>query len=136
MDTLIGGGALLVGQQLQSNNGRYVLPMQNDGNLVLYAGPTAVWATNTWSLPVSLRPNHAIMQNDGNFVLYSPANNPAWASGTDGHPGSRIVLQDDRNLVIYDLNSQPLPVGVQYLDPHAVTCCADNGVQKRTGRMG
>jgi hypothetical protein len=108
MDTLIGGGALGIGQQLQSNNGRYVLVMQNDGNLVLYAGPTVVWATNTWSLPIWLRPNRAVMQDDGNFVLYSPANNPAWASGTHDHPGSRIWLQDDRNLVIYDPNSRPL----------------------------
>jgi hypothetical protein len=99
------GQSLAVGDVLRSPNGQYGLFMQADGNLVLYSGvpsvSTAVWATNTWSVPSTFRPNRADMQADGNFVLYNNTNFPAWASGTDGNPGARLVMQDDRNLVIY-----------------------------------
>jgi hypothetical protein len=98
---LAAGQSLAVGDTLRSANGLYGLFMQGDGNLVLYSGARALWATDTWTLPSSLRPNRAEMQGDGNFVLYSNANFASWASGTDGNPGARLVLQDDQNLVIY-----------------------------------
>src|SRR5918993_5681408 len=109
MNTLTPGGSLSVNQELRSNNGLYVLIRQGDGNLVLYEGVRtpplkAVWSTNTWNLPPERRPNRAAMQQDGNFVLYSTTG-AEWASGTWTFPGSRLVLQDDRNLVIYDPNN-------------------------------
>lgn len=109
MNTLEPGGRLGVGQELRSDNGLYVLTMQGDGNLVLYEGIAsppwrAVWATDTWNLPPLRRPIRADMQQDGNFVLYSEIG-PEWASSTHTFPGSRLVLQDDRNLVIYDSNN-------------------------------
>ncbi len=111
-DTLNPGQSLGIGQQLQSNNGKYILVMQADGNLVQYEGmpsaPRAVWATNTWTLPATARPVRADMQQDGNFVLYNSTNNPAWSTDTWNHPGAKLVLQDDRNLVIYDPNNRPL----------------------------
>ena len=71
MDTLYGGDGLRHGQQLRSNNGRYTLVMQHDGNLVLYEpGGNAVLDTGTWSLPPPRKPVRAEMQHDGNFVLY------------------------------------------------------------------
>jgi len=48
------------------------------------------------------------MQQDGNFVLYSAINNPVWATGTHGNPGSRLDLQDDAHLVIYAPDGRPL----------------------------
>jgi hypothetical protein len=40
------------------------------------------------------------MQADGNFVLNGPAG-PIWATHTEGHPGSYLVVQNDGNVVIY-----------------------------------
>jgi len=93
-------------------NGRYILVMQFDGDLVLYEGvqsrDQAIWATNTSDIAPSLRPNRAEMDNDGSFVLYNNLNAPVWASGTEGHPGSTLVVQDDANVVIYDSSNDPL----------------------------
>jgi microsomal dipeptidase-like Zn-dependent dipeptidase len=121
MDTLRAGETLEIDQELRSANGRHVLLMQTDGNLVLYDGDpsieSAVWATDTWALPDESRPVRADMQTDGNFVLYSAADIPAWATGTDGHPGARLVLQDDRNLVVYGPDDQPLWASNTWIPP-------------------
>ena len=42
-----------------------------------------------------------VMQTDGNLVLYE-FSAPRWRSGTEGHPGARLEVQQDGNLVIYD----------------------------------
>src|SRR4051794_11156322 len=114
-DTLVAGSSLAVGQELQSNSGRYRAIMQGDGNFVLYENPsnTAVWSTDTWR-PVGplMQPVSAAMQTDGNFVLYSPVNFPAWSTGTGGSGGDRLVLQNDRNLAIYP------PAGVPVWESH------------------
>ncbi len=47
------------------------------------------------------------MQHDGNLVLYTQSR-VLWASGTAGHPGARLVLQGDGNLVVYDANGTAL----------------------------
>jgi hypothetical protein len=110
--TLNPGESLGPNQELRSNNGRYYLVMQSDGNLVLYEGAasTAIarWDTGTWGLDPDFQPVRADMQQDGNFVLYSATGDPVWATGTDGYGGSRLVMQDDRNLVIYDPANRPL----------------------------
>ncbi len=95
-DTLQRGDKLEVGQSLTSNNGAYRLVLQEDGNLVLYAGEQSVWATATDGQDV----RRAEVQSDGNFVLYTP-DKPVWASQTAGADNVRLVLQDDRNLVLY-----------------------------------
>ncbi len=95
-DTLQKGEKLEVGQSLTSNNGAYRLVLQDDGNLVLYAGEQSVWATATNGQDVQ----RAEVQEDGNFVLYT-ADKPVWHSDTQGAENVRLVLQDDRNLVLY-----------------------------------
>jgi hypothetical protein len=56
-DRIVDNGALSVNQFLQSDNARYRLYMQGDGNLVLYYEPNghALWASNTVGLRLSSR---------------------------------------------------------------------------------
>jgi|GEM_PF-3043748 len=108
------------------------LSLQTDGNLVLYAwGGRAKWASNT----VGAWHPHLFMQNDGNLILIDQSGRAVWDTGTwrrtTNHPvqaflGSamgvnsilqtgqallspngryEMVLQDDSNLVVYDLYS-------------------------------
>lgn len=106
MDVLRAGESLGIDQKLTSRNGKYTLIMQGDGNLVLYTESNApVWATRTQGKGAV----RASLQDDGNLVLYTKqqeswfhkdAPAPVWASHTSGE-NVTLVLQDDRNLVIY-----------------------------------
>jgi hypothetical protein len=90
---------------LTSQDGRFTLVMQGDGNLVLYRhGGNARWATNTDGRIVS----RAIMQGDGNFVMYGPGGAYIWDTATDGHPGAYMTIQNDGNVVIYETNGNPI----------------------------
>jgi hypothetical protein len=94
VSTLYAGQELTAGQQLWSSNGEYEVVMQGDGNLVLYQGGTALWATYTSG------DNHVIMQGDGNLVVYSANGVAQWNSGTSG-ANFYVVIQVDSNFVIY-----------------------------------
>ena len=102
--TLTANHELTSGQSLTSCNGDYTLTMQGDGNLVLYQGSTALWASNT----AGTAADEAIMQGDGNFVVYTSAGTPLWASGTAGNPGADLVVQNDGNVVVYSAGGAAL----------------------------
>jgi len=100
---------LFTNQMLTSINGEYVLILQTDGNMVLYAkvhhedGSVILdpaWATET----IGENAWYAVMQEDGNFVLHDWAGVALWQSYTDGKPGSFLQLQDDGNLVINEIS--------------------------------
>lgn len=48
----------------------------------------------------------AILQTDGDFVLYG-AENPLWSTNT-AERGSRVVMQHDGNLVLFDAQNNPV----------------------------
>lgn len=100
-DTLVAGNGLSASQRLMSNNGAYVLNLQEDGNVVLTDNGIAVWESKT----SGHRPGCAVVQSDGNFAVYDRDGNAVWNSGTKGRDNVRLVLQDDRNLVLYSGNS-------------------------------
>jgi hypothetical protein len=105
------------GAPLDSDDGRFGLFFQNDGNVVVYYKPTwrPLWSTGTPSVDIV----QVEMQADGNFVLYRPGRNAYWASGTAGHSGATLQMQNDSNLVIYDSNHTPLwAIGIR--DPALV----------------
>ena len=97
---------LLPGGSVRSNNGRYLLAYQTDGNLVLYddSNNTALWASHT----AGLSPGLAVMQTDGNFVVYDNRSVAVWSSGTPDNPNAYLAIQDDGALVIYTENQQPI----------------------------
>ncbi|MDN3354429.1 hypothetical protein [Actinomadura sp. DC4] len=103
-DTIIRPTATLHRNQAwTSGNGRTILRLQQDGNLVLYKDGRAAWqAPNAWSRGVT-----AVFQQDGNFVVYNGGGGPVWASGT-WHKGDYLAVQDDGNLVIYNGNHRPV----------------------------
>ena len=47
------------------------------------------------------------LQPDGNLVLYDAANQPRWATGTNGKAVTHVIMQPDGNLVIYN-NTTPV----------------------------
>jgi Phage tail lysozyme len=99
-----GGQGLGPKETLHSCDGRFNLIMQSDGNLVLYMGNKALWATSTDG-----DDGYAMwMQTDGNFVLYNPYEHALWAAGTNSHGGSTLHIQDDGNLVVYNSNGKAL----------------------------
>lgn len=97
MSTLQAGQSLGVEQALTSDNGAFVLKLQQDGNLVLVENGQAVWASKTNGSGAV----RADLQADGNFVLYKESGDAAWASETSGNEGVRLTVQDDRNVVLY-----------------------------------
>lgn len=94
------GEVMHPGDSLTSPNGNYLFAMQRDGNLVLYSGTSALWASNTAGKPVAV----CIMQADGNLVLYNASGQALWASNTAGKSGAHLEVQNDGNVVIYQTN--------------------------------
>ena len=101
------------GQFLQSENGRFRLMLQSDGNLVLKDGEGVIWiadANQPYSAtlhPKKMRePLQFVISNSG--FLYDPSRRRLWiAESTHSTDKSLwyntyMTVQDDGNLVIYD----------------------------------
>lgn len=103
VNQLLPGEILVPGQSLQSPNGRALFALQADGDLVVSVDGNAVWGSGTGS-GGSL---FLTMQTDGNLVLYGPTYQLVWYQ-VFGQPGTRLVLQNDCNLVLYTSGGAPL----------------------------
>ena len=102
-DVMQPGQFLNPGTQIISASGRYHFAYQGDGNLVLYDGGVAIWASNTAGRAAGA----CVMQGDGNLVIYIPGGQPIWASNTMT-AGSHLILQNDGNVVIYTPSNKPV----------------------------
>jgi len=99
------GDRLRPGEAIRSDDGRFTLSYQGDGNLVLYQQGTPLWASGT----NGRAPGSVVMQHDGNFVMYDANDLPIWASGSSlGYPGAWLTVQSDGNVVIYSAQGVPL----------------------------
>lgn len=91
---------------------KYMLIMQDDGNLVEYAcydnectTGVSYYATGTSQYGSNYPQAHAILQNDGNFVVYKEAgvnsSNAVWNAGVYSGINTSFELQIDGNIVIH-----------------------------------
>jgi len=100
-NALTPGQTMRPGQRLESPNKRFVLLMQQDGNLVLYQrGNGAQWATSTLG---GLALGSFELRANGNLVGLNAQGRKVWASGTGTRNGAscQAVVQDDGNFVLY-----------------------------------
>jgi hypothetical protein len=98
--TLPNGTTLQAGDQVLSPDGRLILSMQGDGNLVLYFNPWGTWSEAIWGAGTNGHPGAtATMQTDGNLVIYENGE-ALWGAGTNPN-GDHLSVQDDGNLVVY-----------------------------------
>lgn len=98
-DTLARNASLRAPGQLKSEDGRYTLDMQEDGNLVVYnAQGRAEWSSDT----VGRGAVECVMQSDGNLVLKDRNGRSVWSTLTEGAKNARLMIQNDGNLVIYN----------------------------------
>jgi hypothetical protein len=105
-DRVVSHREMREGSYLKSGDGRWMMVIQGDGNLVIYGPRGAIWASNTDGRGV---PQFMLaMQSDGNLVIYGK-NGATWASNTNGRGRSpfTLVMQNDANLVIYDSTGKP-----------------------------
>lgn len=96
------GNQLTAGQQMQANqyitspDGRFVLVMQPDGNLVEYTTSGSIW----WSGTTGNSGAYVVVQSDGNVVIYASNGTTAlWDTG--GLGVSKLVIQNDEDVVAY-----------------------------------
>jgi hypothetical protein len=91
------------GQSWLSENKKTQFVFQTDGNLVVYYDKKPIWDSATQNMGA----DRIIFQGDGNLVIYDAANNPLWASNTQGK-NLYLNVQDDGNVVIYDNDNNTL----------------------------
>lgn len=102
-DVLTSGQKMYPNQYLTSIDGRFVLALQGDGNLVAYGpGYKPIWSSGTSGRSVDC----LLVQGDGNVVLYGKnGSGPIWATNTNASGGASLKMQEDGNLVAYNSNA-------------------------------
>lgn len=101
---LLPGESMSAGYYLLSNDVRYALVLQSDGNLVLLgSGGQPLWNSETAGTGAS----QLVMQADGNLVLYTASKQAVWSTETPSWQNSSFIVQDDGNLVTYNSQQQP-----------------------------
>lgn len=92
------GEVLRPDEALRSDNGRFTLTQQRDGNLVLTGpGRKVLFDTKTASNPGAT----TTMQHDGNLVVKARNGRVVFDTKTAGNPGALLNVQDDGNVVVY-----------------------------------
>lgn len=96
---LASDGVIDANGEVASCDGNTELVMQGDGNLVLYVRHIPVWATNTGGTDA----RQAVMQANGDLQVRSAGGTVRWDSGTSGHAGAFIRVQDDGAASVVDV---------------------------------
>jgi uncharacterized repeat protein (TIGR02543 family) len=90
------GQKLTSKQYLLSQDRRFVLMMQSNGNLTLRNSEGALWQSGTAGHPGA----YLAFQDDQNLVIYEPGR-ALWSSATNGTGADTFILQTDGNFVGY-----------------------------------
>lgn len=88
------------GEALTSENQKFKLELQADGDLVLSFYGILLWHTKTKS-----RGDRLVMQNDGKVVLLDTNNQVLFTTPSNG---DYLLLQDDGNLVLFSENQESI----------------------------
>lgn len=86
-----------------SENKKYELRMQGDGNLVIYnrSNNKSLWTSGTGTTKKVNNENSLLqMQGDGNLIVYHPNGKPLWSSGTGNKQQAFAYLNNKGQLVI------------------------------------
>ena len=96
-DQLDANQSLYGNQYIMSDDNRFLLILQDDGNVVLYGpGYTSLWSSATGGDGGT----QLLMQSDGNLVLYG-SHGAVWSSATSGTSANELLMQNDGNAVLY-----------------------------------
>ena len=106
-DTCYNGGgvqevSLAPGQFITSRNGRVMLVLQTDGDLVVKCTDTwrPIWHSGTGRRYVN-HMNRAVLQRDGNLAVLDYRGVAIYNSNSQHRGGAMLVVQDDGNVVMY-----------------------------------
>ena len=102
------GASFNLESYLQSPNGLYRLYLQNDGNLAIYntsdwSNTPSLW-TGIWDTQSSCSNASSVrlLIENGSAVIYNNNSTLLWTTDTGGSNGTKLVLQNDSNLVLYN----------------------------------
>eukprot|EP00960_Hanusia_phi_P007926 227291-Hanusia_phi.AAC.1 len=141
--TSLRSGTRVCSSQLLSDNGRYLLVMQDDGNLVLYelaSTPAtsslvhaAIW--NTQTNGHGHGPYTLTLQSDSNVVLYDSARQVLWTVGVVGWGDGHLGIQNNGNVLISWSNGNSWTAGTSGTGVWHQQHCpgGDNGIVRLVG---
>jgi len=95
--TLSANKVMRTNDMLVSNNGKYRMIVQSDGNVVVYLGKKPVYSTGTFGHGKT----HLLLGPKGNLVIRNAKGKDIWASKTKGKGVSKLVLSDKGTLILY-----------------------------------
>jgi hypothetical protein len=103
-DRLRSGESMRPGESLTSNTGWYRFAYQGDGNLVVYVGFLSRPSDAIWQSRTNGKRTSRLSMQSDGNLVLYDDNKAVWHTGTHGHPGAYVVMQGDGNLVIYHGN--------------------------------
>lgn len=102
-NVLLIGQTLTPGQNITSANGQYWFGLTPSGQL----GITSIGVMWMWILPAYAN-SKLVFQTNGDLQLLDSGSNLVWETATTGKNPSYLVMQNDGNVVMYDVNGKQL----------------------------
>lgn len=94
------GETLVKGQGIFSKNGKWLLVLQLDGNLLLYNNQVPIWSSSTET------GSRFVMEENGNVILYDDQGKVLFSTSTNN--GQHFELLNTGFMVVYDFNGKSI----------------------------